>query len=134
MRALAIITGACALVACATGGGGTFQNTFVEMTESPDFVLEVLSELHEVKLGETTKVRLFLGYSYGEPDQYSYLQVSEAVDIPGVDPVAVYDLEANLGKELWITGIAAKDAKTLEVVSDGAPFLIKVDGLAAASK
>jgi len=132
MRELAIITGACALGACATGGG-TYQNTFVAMTESPDYVLEVLSELHEAQLGETTNIRLFLGYSYGEPDQYSYLQVSGAVDIPGVDPVAVYDLEANLGKELWITGIAAKDAKTLEVAAADGKILIKIEGLAAAS-
>lgn len=134
MRGLAIIMGVCALCGCASGAAQTFQNTFVEMPQSPEKVLDFLSELHEAKLGEKTGVRVFLGYSYAEPDQYSYLQVRNLFDIPGEDAVAVYDLEANLGKELWITGIAAKDENTLEILDKKETILIEIDGLVAASQ
>lgn len=134
MRTLSAITSALALCACATSAAEPFQNTFVAMTSSPENILEFLSEMHEVNLGGKTEIKLFLAYSYAEPDQQSYLQVSNVLDIPGEDSVAVYDLEANLGKELWITGVSAKDENTLEIFDKDETILIRIDGLAAESK
>jgi hypothetical protein len=130
-KALAGAASVLAVAACSTTA---YSTPFTPTTEYPFPVLDFISEMHEVKLGETVVARLFIGYSFAEPDQFSYLQLMLVNDIPGVDSVEVYDLEANLGEEIWITAVEAVDANTLRLTTMDKEILIKVDGLAAAAK
>lgn len=138
LKKIIVLTGAGVLAACVTAA---YSKPMEKLEAAPGYVLEFISEMHEVKVGPSTTARLFIGYSFGEPDQFSYLQLMNDAHKPGEDdPVKVYDLEANLGKELWIKSMTAKDAVTLELSGLDATFqnsetiIIKVNGVNAESQ